>query len=58
MSFVTRIAPVAAAAAFGLGAPAMSQESIDLTVAAGHPPVFLWVQHLGETLIPTVDATS
>lgn len=56
MSIVTRIGPVAAAAVFGLGAPAMSQETIDLTVVAGHPPVFLWVQHLSETLIPTVDA--
>lgn len=55
MSIVTRLGPVAVAAVFGLGAPAMSQETIDLTVVAGHPPVFLWVQQLNETLIPTVD---
>jgi TRAP-type C4-dicarboxylate transport system substrate-binding protein len=37
-------------------APAGAQETIKLTVAAGHPPVFLWVKHLKESLISTVDA--
>lgn len=33
-----------------------AQETIKLTVAAGHPPIFLWVKHLHETFMPTVDA--
>lgn len=46
-----------AAMAIGLAsAPALSQETINLTVATGHPEVFLWVKHLKETFIPTVDA--
>jgi TRAP-type C4-dicarboxylate transport system substrate-binding protein len=36
--------------------PAMSQETLNLTVATGHPEVFLWVKHVKETLIPTIDA--
>jgi hypothetical protein len=35
---------------------AIAQESIKLTMAAGHPPIFLWVNHLKETLMTTVDA--
>lgn len=30
-------------------------ETLRLTVASGHPAVFLWVKHLGETFIPTVN---
>lgn len=51
---VRRTAAVLALAAAPLHAAA--QETIRLTVAAGHPPVFLWVKHLKETLIPAVDA--
>lgn len=50
---------VVAAAALVAALPARvatAQETIKLTVAAGHPPVFLWVKHLRETFIPTVDA--
>ena len=36
--------------------PAIAQENINLTVAAGHPEVFLWVKHYGESFIPAVDA--
>jgi TRAP-type transport system periplasmic protein len=36
--------------------PALAQESIKLTIAAGHPPIFLWVKHLKESLMATVDA--
>lgn len=36
--------------------PAHAQEQIKLTVAAGHPPVFLWVKHLKESVMATVDA--
>ncbi|MEO3386689.1 C4-dicarboxylate TRAP transporter substrate-binding protein [Mesorhizobium sp. CAU 1741] len=43
--------------ALGCGtAPALSQETLSLTAATGHPEVFLWVKHIKETLIPTVDA--
>lgn len=31
-------------------------QSININVVNGHPPVFLWVQQLTETFIPTVDA--
>ena len=43
-------------AILALAAPASAQETVRLTVAAGHPPIFLWVKHLHETFIPTVDA--
>ncbi len=47
----------AAAIALAVGSsPALSQETLNLTVAAGHPEVFLWVKHLKETFVPTVDA--
>ena len=45
----------AVAVAWAAG-PAAAQETINLTVATGHPEVFLWVKHLKETFIPTVDA--
>lgn len=47
---------VAAIALFCGAAPALSQETINLTAATGHPEVFLWVKHLKETFIPTVNA--
>ena len=56
---VDRRTLVAAAAASCLAAlgttPASAQQSIKLTAAAGHPPVFLWVKLLDEVLIPEVD---
>lgn len=39
-----------------LCAPVARAETIDATVVAGHPPVFLWVKTLSETFIPTVNA--
>lgn len=30
-------------------------ETIDITLAAGHPPVFRWVKHASQTFIPTVN---
>ena len=33
-----------------------AQEQIKLTVAAGHPAIFLWVKHLKESMMATVDA--
>lgn len=47
---------VAALALVGGSLPALSQETINLTVAAGHPEIFLWVKHIKETFIPTVNA--
>jgi TRAP-type C4-dicarboxylate transport system substrate-binding protein len=46
-------AAVALAAALALPARA---ETIQVTVVNGHPPIFLWVKHLTETFIPTVNA--
>ncbi|MCA2010133.1 C4-dicarboxylate TRAP transporter substrate-binding protein [Pararhodobacter sp. CCB-MM2] len=43
------------ALATALAAPAMA-EVIPVTVVNGHPPIFLWVKHLTETFIPTVNA--
>lgn len=34
---------------------AQAQQTIRLTAAAGHPPVFLWVKTVDEVLIPEVD---
>lgn len=48
---------LAAAAVLAGGAgSALAQEKLKLTVATGHPAVFLWVKHLNETFIPTLDA--
>lgn len=44
-----------AACAFALPFGAAAQE-IRATVVNGHPEIFLWVQHLSNTFIPTVDA--
>lgn len=35
---------------------AAAKEEIKLTLATGHPTVFLWVKHIQETFIPTVNA--
>ncbi len=49
---------VLATSAFALtiAAPVAAQDSIRMTIASGHPEVFLWVKHMRETFIPTVDA--
>lgn len=51
------IATAALLAAAGLSAPlaAQAQQTIRLTAAAGHPPVFLWVKLVDEYFIPEVD---
>lgn len=51
-----RIAPLALAALLALAAGAsQAQQTIKLTAAAGHPPVFLWVKTLDEVFVPEVD---
>jgi TRAP-type transport system periplasmic protein len=35
---------------------ASAQEAVRLTIAAGHPPPFLWVKHLKESFMATVDS--
>lgn len=46
---------IAVSAAALLAVPVRA-ETIDVTVVAGHPPVFLWVKTLTEAFIPAVDA--
>lgn len=48
------VAAVAASLAVA-AAPAHAQQTIKLTVSAGHPPAFLWVRLLDEVFIPEVD---
>ncbi len=36
-------------------ATAVRAETIDINIAAGHPPVFRWVKHTSETFIPAVN---
>jgi len=51
------LAGLAMAATLALPAPAVrAQETIRMQVATGHPPIFLWVKHLRESFMPTVDA--
>ena len=38
-----------------IAAPAQAQQTIRLTAAAGHPPVFLWVKLIDEYFMPEVD---
>jgi TRAP-type C4-dicarboxylate transport system substrate-binding protein len=54
----TRVKRTLLAAAVIVATPltAHAQEQIKLTVAAGHPPIFLWVKHLKESIMATVDA--
>lgn len=43
--------------AAGLALPATGPaRAIDVTLVNGHPPIFLWVQHLTGSFIPAVDA--
>lgn len=48
-------AGIAAASLALASAPATAAQTIKLTAAAGHPPVFLWVKLLDEFFIPEVD---
>lgn len=52
----TALAAAALIATALAAAPAAAQESIRMTMAAGHPPIFLWVKLLKDTFAATVDA--
>ena len=54
LSAFLRGAGLSAAIALATAMPAKA-EQVDVTVVAGHPPVFLWVKLLTETLIPTAN---
>lgn len=47
-----------ATVAFGALAVAggVEAEEFDVTIVAGHPPIFIWVKNLSATFIPTVNA--
>lgn len=51
----TKLSLFAGLLASSVALPATAEE-ITINVVNGHPPVFLWVKHLTETFIPTVDA--
>lgn len=53
-AIVVRLALAGGIAAFAI--PAAAQEALRLTIASGHPEVFLWVKHMKESFIPTVNA--
>ena len=36
-------------------ATSVRADTVDITLAAGHPPVFRWVKHANQTFIPTVN---
>ena len=52
--------PAALAVLIGLGtivaAPQATAQEINVTIVAGHPPVFRWVKHASQTFIPAVNA--
>lgn len=55
MTFRATMTAACALLAGAVALPAQADE-INVTVVNGHPPVFLWVKHLTETFIPTVNA--
>ncbi|MEO3386511.1 C4-dicarboxylate TRAP transporter substrate-binding protein [Mesorhizobium sp. CAU 1741] len=54
MKSTMRLTAMAALLAGSVAIPAHADD-ITVTVVNGHPPVFLWVKHLTETFIPTVN---
>ena len=49
------IASAALVALFAASSAAHAQQEIKITVSAGHAPVFLWVKHIKETMIPAIN---
>lgn len=54
MSIRPFLSAALALAGSSVAAPAVADE-INVTIAAGHPPVFRWVKHTSETFIPAVN---
>ena len=52
----TVLAGGCAAIALAVALPASAQQRLSLTIASGHPEVFLWVKHMTETFIPVLEA--
>ena len=52
--FRPAVLPIACLLAFG-ATTVHAQQTIKLTAASGHPPVFLWIKTLDEVFIPEVD---
>lgn len=51
----TLISTVLATVLLAGAAVSVKAETINVTMAAGHPPVFRWVKHASQTFIPTVN---
>lgn len=49
------IATLLATAVLSAASVVAKAETVDITMAAGHPPVFRWVKHANQTFIPTVN---
>ncbi len=56
MKAFLKTAGICGALLLGWNATAYAQETIRLTAVSGHPEVFLWVKHIKDTFIPTVNA--
>jgi TRAP-type transport system periplasmic protein len=46
---------IAACTALAITPAAFAQQTVKLTIIAGHPPVFLWVKTVDEVFIPEVE---
>ncbi len=51
----TLLSSAIGALALGVASSPSLAETINVTMAAGHPPVFRWVKHASKTFIPTVN---
>ena len=49
------VSTILATAVLAGASMAAKAETVDITIAAGHPPVFRWVKHVNQTFIPTVN---
>ena len=56
MKFIRTGMLAAAVALGGWAAPVAQAEELNVTLVAGHPPVFRWVKHASQTFIPAVNA--
>lgn len=52
---ILQTAALAAVCALSTASTVSAQETLRMTIVSGHPPVFLWVQTLQDTFIPTVN---